>query len=128
MSPEEQRRLWEWTLHEDGVFSERQSLFLVAESMLVAGYAAALAPGFRSAALAIAGFGAGLTLLWLVVSWRLYLLVEYIQNQARAELPDYERLCKGRPSTWVRSRAVIAFGLPSLLLALWSVLLALRVG
>lgn len=37
----EHERLWAFTLHEDGVFNDRQNLFLVAESMLAVAYATA---------------------------------------------------------------------------------------
>lgn len=126
MNAEEQRRLWEWTLHEDHLFSERQSLFLVAESMLVAAYAGALEADARSAALSIGVFGLVMTIAWGYVSRRQHGLVEFIQVRARAELPEYREICAARPPARLRSRTVIAFGLPLLLSALWIVLLVLR--
>lgn len=127
MNAEEQQRLWEWTLHEDNLFSERQSLFLVAESMLVAAYAAALETDAGSAALAIGVFGLVMTLAWGYVSRRQYGLVEFIQARARAELPEYREICAARPAAPLRSRTVVTFGLPLLVSALWIVLLVLRV-
>jgi hypothetical protein len=127
MTPEEEQRLWEWTLHEDLLFSDRQNLFLVAESFLVAAHAGALGPETRSVALTIAAFGLAFTLVWAFVSWRQYLLVEFIQRQAQLQLREYREICAARPRSRLRSRVLVAFGLPALVFALWVVLFALRV-
>jgi hypothetical protein len=127
MNAEEKERLWEWTLHEDLLFSERQNLFLVAQSMLVAGYGAAV--DAKGAAAAIAAIAVALTIAWAFVSWRQYDLVEYIQEHAKRELSEYGMIAEKRPkveirSRPIRSREVIAFVLPGLLLMLWILLLA----
>ena len=124
----QQQRLWEWTLHEDNLFSERQNLFLVAESMLVAGHAAALDSSAESAAEAIGAVALVLTLAWGFVSWRMAVLVDYIQGHARDNLPEYKEICKDRPkiagsSKLLRSRVVVAYVLPLLLGILWVLLL-----
>ncbi len=129
--PVEQQRLWEWTLHEDNLFSDRQNLFLVAESMLVAGHAAALDASAERAALAIAVIALMLTLAWGFVSWRMAALVEYIQGYARRELREYGEISDGRPRLgrsklvrWLlRSRIVVAYVVPLLLATLWVLLL-----
>jgi hypothetical protein len=127
----EKERLWEWTLHEDNLFSDRQNLFLVAESMLVAGHAAALDASAESAATAIALIALVLTLAWGFVSWRMATLVEYIQTHARRELREYGLICDERPkvagSKLIRSRVVVAYLVPLLLATLWVLLLVLLV-
>lgn len=128
MNEEERQRLWEWTLHEDQLFSDRQNLFLVAQSMLVAAYAGALSVSATSAAAPIGVIGVLLTLTWLFVSWRECTLVDYIQAHAQRELAEYRAVSDHRPKVEIggfriRSRSVIAFVLPTLLLALWAALL-----
>jgi hypothetical protein len=124
--PTEQQRLWELTIHEDNVFSDSQNLFVIAESMLVAGHAATLDASAESAAVAIGGIGLVLTLAWAYVSWRQGLLVEYIQSHARRELREYRELVEQQPMAGpvvIRSRVVFAFVVPLLLATLWILLL-----
>lgn len=120
----EQQRLWEWTLHEDNLFSERQNLFLIAESMLVAGHAAALDASAEGAAKAIGVIALILTLAWGFVSWRMSTLVDSIQDHAKRELREYREICDARPPTVIPSRIVVAYVVPTLLATLWVLLLA----
>ncbi len=119
----EQQRLWEWTLHEDNLFSERQNLFLIAESMLVAGHAAALEASAENAAASIGLIALVLTLAWGFVSWRMAALVNSIQVHAKRELREYREISYERPRTLVSSRFVVAYVVPALLATLWILLL-----
>jgi hypothetical protein len=124
----EQERLWEFTLHEDGVFNDRQNLFLVAESMFAVAYAMALDAKRGGVALVIAIVGLLLTLAWLYVSVRHSLIVDLIQQKAKEQFPDYAELYRKRDWCWLpfRSRTVVAFVVPMLVGALWVALLVAR--
>jgi hypothetical protein len=122
----EDDRLWAFTLHEDGVFTSRQNLFLVAESMLVVAYTTALeASAGGDSALVIAIIALLLTLAWLYASARHSRIVESVQEHAKARFPEYARLYEARK--WrllpVRSRTITAFVVPLLVGALWVALL-----
>ena len=130
MTEDQDRRLWEFTLHEDRLFNERQGLFLIAESMLAVAYATALSGGKASVALTIAIAGLPLSVMWLYVSARHAILVESIQLRARNTFPDYREISTERKERLrkfpVRSRYVVTYGVPLLIGVLWAALLVLR--
>jgi hypothetical protein len=126
-TPEHDKRLWEFTLHEDLLFNERQNFFLIAESMLAVAYATALASA-RDIARDIAIIALVITIMWLYVSARHAQLVESIQKRAKAAFPDYAAIAKEREELRpkLRSRNVVAYGVPAVICVLWVILLAAR--
>jgi hypothetical protein len=128
MTPEEERRLWEFTLHEDGLFNERQSLFLVAESMLAVAYTTALVANNSAIALAIAVIALLITVMWMYVSARHARIVDLIQEKAKDTFPEYKKITAERHFRWmpIPSRTVVTFGVPPVIGALWVVLLVAR--
>lgn len=117
----EQERLWAFTLHEDGVFNDRQNLFLVAESMLAVAYATALIAKTYDSAVVIAVVALTLTVAWLYASIRHSRIVDSIQTQAKTVFPDYAAIYELRKWWWLplRSRTVTTLGVPLLIGALW---------
>lgn len=69
-----------------------------------------------------------LTLAWLYVSARHSHIAGLIQNTAKQKFPDYAALYEARHWRWlrIRSRTVVAFVVPPLVGALWTVLLIAR--
>jgi len=70
LDAEERSRLWDLTLHEDSVFNQRHTLFLIAEAMLAVTYATALDAGENLVAGVVAAMGLPFTASWLYVSAR----------------------------------------------------------
>jgi hypothetical protein len=128
MNGDERKRLWEFALHEDELFSQRQNLFLIAQSMLVVAYATALDAKQDGVALAIAIIALPLTAMWLYVSARHSLVISTIQDRAKNAFSEYRLLYAARSWKWVpfRSRTVVAYWVPGLVAVLWIVLLAFR--
>ena|ERR1700686_5342633 len=128
MSPEELKRLWEFTLHEDGLFNERQSLFLIAQSMLAVAYTTALVAKADGVALAIAIVALVVTVMWVYVSIRQARIVTLIQTRAKEVFPEYNAITAARNFRWMPypSRYLVAFGVPPAIGALWVVLLIVR--
>ena len=128
MSPEELQRLWEFTLHEDGLFNERQSLFLVAQSMLAVAYTTALVAKDNGIARAIAIVALVVTVMWIYVSIRQTRIVTLIQAKAKEVFPEYNAITAARDFLWMPcpSRYLVAFGVPPAIRALWVALLLAR--
>jgi hypothetical protein len=128
MNNDEERRLWEFALHEDELFNQRQNLFLIAQSMLVVAYATALDAKEGGIALALAIIALPLTVMWIYVSARHSLVIGVVQDEAKKAFNEYRLLYSSRSWRWVpiRSRTVVAFWVPGLVAVLWLVLLAAR--
>ncbi len=129
---EERARLWDLTLHEDNVFNQRHTLFLIAEAMLAVTYATALDASENLVACVIATMGLLLTVAWLYVSVRHGGKVQLVQQKAKAILPDYRDVAESTstsPSPWLRipSRTVTGTLIPLLVGILWIALLLARV-
>jgi len=125
LDEEQRRRLWEFALHEDNLLSQRQNLFLVAESMFAVAYTTALEAKQSGIAVILSVIALLLTVAWLYVSARHSAIVDLIQERARNALPEYRELYKGRSWRWapIRSRTVVTFGVPVLVGILWVALL-----
>jgi len=130
MDQEAQRRLWEFTLHEDRLFNERQNLFLVAESMLAVAYTTALVAEKQPVALIIGIVALAVSLMWFYVCARHSRVVELIQTKAKTTFPEYDELTEERkeklrvlkyPSRWF-----VAYGVPPAIGALWVALLIVQ--
>jgi disulfide bond formation protein DsbB len=133
MGKEEKRRLWELTLHEDLLFSERHGLFLIAESMLTVAYVEAAKAGKTSIALAISAIAMILTVVWVYVSGRHTKLTSILRDEAERVFPEYANLKSMREELvhkiWsFQSQTAIGFVMPILLLVLWAVLVVLAVA
>jgi hypothetical protein len=128
MSPEELKRLWEFTLHEDQLFNERQNLFLIAQSMLAVAYTTALVAKDDGIARAIAIVALIVSVMWVYVSIRHTRIVALIQAKAKEVFPEYSAITAARDFPWTPwpSRYVVAYGVPPAIGALWMVLLIAR--
>jgi hypothetical protein len=116
------------TLHEDEVFNQRHTLFLVAEAMLAVAYATALTASENSVALTIGILGLVLTGAWFYVSYRHGAKVEYVQKLAKSLFRDYRQAAELPERRWtpLPSRIVAGFVVPGLVVALWVALLIPR--
>ena len=125
LDEEQRRRLWEFALHEDLLLSQRQNLFLVAESMFAVAYVTALVAKQNGIAVVLSVIALLLTVAWLYVSVRHSAIVDLVQERARNALPEYQELYKGRSWRWapIRSRTVVTFGVPALVGIMWVALL-----
>jgi hypothetical protein len=134
---EENARLWEHVLHEDGQFFQSANYFLLSESLLVVAYSGLLAAsaasgvthGFVShisfATRTIAAFGLALTVVWLYVGHRRLRYCRYIQAIARDRLPDYRVRREGRPKNLVSPFDVVTYSVPFLAGILWILFLVI---
>lgn len=128
---EEDARLWEHVLHEDGQFFQRANFFLLSESLLVVAYSGLLAASMAGgatrnsvshislAARTIAAFGLALTATWFYVGHRHFKYCRYLQSIARDRLPEYRATREGRPKSPVSSLGVITYSVPTLGGILW---------
>ncbi len=130
LTADEKKRLWEFTLHEDGMCNERQGLFLIAESMLAVAYTTALAAHTTSTASVIAVAGLLVSVMWIYASCRHARLVEVIQEEVKSVLPEYAALVEARKEkiTLLRipSRYIVAYGVPPVITGLWVAFLIAR--
>jgi hypothetical protein len=126
VNEQEQKRLWEFTLHEDELFNERQGLFLIAQSMLAVAYTTALLGTGHAVARPIAIVALVVSVMWLYVSARHTRVIGLIQSKAKETFPEYEAITAARQFPWIplRSRYVVAFAVPIAIGALWIVLIA----
>ncbi len=118
-------RLWEWILHEDNLFLSRGNFFLVAESMLFAGFATlVVTESVRQIFIFVFGIvGILCSVVWIYLAWaQINLTMNPIKSKLREFFPDYARVTKRRgkfPST----NFVLGVLFPFALLIAWIILL-----
>ena len=122
MDESEKDRVWQYTLHEDLLFNERQNFFLLAQSLLAVAYASGLDADEANVARSIAVIALILSGAWMMVAVRQLKLAALVQEEAREALPEYERVLAKRPPG-IRSRYIVGYFVPFLLLAMWVALL-----
>jgi hypothetical protein len=135
---DQRARLWEHALHQDGLFLQRGSFFLVVESLLVVAYTAVLRSlsgteglpfRLRLAALVLAAFGFLLTVLWAYDSIRQRYWLTYLQKRIEKELPEYRHTVEERKLSGGRfsSSTLMAFGVPLLASVMWLIFLTIAI-
>ena len=120
---ERRKRLWEWTLHEDVLFNQRQNFFLVAESMLAVAYTTARDAQEPRVACAIGAIGFAAALIWTFVNHEQLDFVSMLQDEAEERLPDYRSLCDSRTRSRTQLAWLFGYAMPLLIMSLWVTLL-----
>jgi hypothetical protein len=127
LAKEEVQLLWQWSLHEDGLFTNRMNFFLVAESMLVAAYATLVAGTESSrsnAPLIVASTGMAVALVWAYLAWyQVKRTMDPVKRELRQTLQVYTGIVRGR-RLLLPANVAIGYILPALLVIMWIVLLA----
>jgi hypothetical protein len=124
-------KLWEWSLHEDTLFSNRVNFMLVGESMLFAGFATLLSAQslHKGALLTIGILGVLVSLVWLWVARKQLCLVNKpIQIELKKAWPEYEEMAGKREKWWQRPHNIIGVFLPIILMVAWVFLLCFGLG
>ena len=126
ITPDGIRRLWEYRTSVESSFHQRNSFLLVAESMLLAAFAAVLSVQLAWPWIprVLAGFGVLLTCAWWYVNARHFANYRDLRAKVEELCPEYAWVRRTRhrrgPSTW----KVIAHGVPLLTLLVWALFLA----
>jgi len=118
--------LWDWLKHENNIFANRGSFFLIAESALFAIIATKSSTTTLAAQCVLFATGFLITLLWLLVN------IKHIFGTHRL----IGNKLKGKDHLWFKSREELAkwpwsnhkllgIGLPALFLLLWTFLFVL---
>ena len=119
---------WEWFKHEENLFTNRGSFFLVAESMLYAGVAtlrSVVRASTSSVLLVFYGLGIFITLIWIGVNVGHYRMTrKKIQAKLNELEPRRSEVSAGE-SIWLRSHFWMGIILPSGVLISWFLLLIL---
>jgi hypothetical protein len=119
-------KLWNWSLHEDNLFSGRVNFMLVGESMLFAGFATLLSADslHKWALLTIGILGFFVSLVWLwVAKVQLYLVNRPIQKKLKDICLEYREIAEKRKKLWQHPHTVIGVILPIVLMLAWVALL-----
>jgi hypothetical protein len=124
---DERNRLWAHRLHEDLILYERHSFVLVTESLLLVACAQLLTAHERFAASALASVGILVTIAWLMVNRRQREIIAHVQERAIKSLPEFADTYRGRTNAGLSSTMVLATWIPTLLGAVWVVLLVVAV-
>ena len=128
-----QARLWEYYLHEDTMIMQRGNLFLVAQSLQLVAFTAILSVGRAGGAPVtdrglltarlIASFGVAMAAIWLYVGHRQIRYTGNLRRRLADQLPDYAETQAAVRLRGPRAALFIAYGIPLLAGALWSLLL-----
>ena len=116
---------WDWVKHEDNIFTNRGSFFLLGETMLMAAVAALLAaskPVPRTWMIVIQGSGIFISTVWLYVS---AFHVAVTQKRLKTKLADADSRSVGLTAhPWrIHSHLLMGIVLPAGVLIVWIVLL-----
>ena len=89
---DDRTEVWQYKLHEEGVFYQRLNFFLVAESMLLVAFGAFFTAKNISSLvlLTLGGLGLFLTLAWMYVSARQLLVIKHVSTEAKTLVPIYK--------------------------------------
>ena len=121
---------WDWNKHEDDVFTNRGSFFLVGQSMLIAAASALMAAGLERLNVAIfllASTGLLLTVVHLLVSLRHLRTQRLIRDQLRTHQPLWTSVYDRRPP-FLRAAQLMGIAVPTIVLFCWAGLLLLAVA
>ncbi len=130
MSMHEVDRMWELALHEESVLNERSALFLVAHAMLLIMTVETRGKFHDFVVLSIIVIGGALSVIWLLINAR---QLDEMQRAAKIAGPYSEGYVRFRQLArrtrfyeFLRTKgpALYAFGVPSLVAAIYVVLLA----
>jgi hypothetical protein len=125
LTPEQQKRLFDHGLHEDKLFNDRLSFFLVFESLLLNVVASLYRCGTPAPALVFASFAAlGLvtTLIWVYVQRRQYVYVRVLIKRLEDHFPEFAdtRLAaRGKHGLGFRAMPLLTYAIPGSVLVLW---------
>ncbi len=114
-------RYWEWLTHEDNLFSNRVTVFLIAQSMLFIPFAIN-AYSISSLTWIIGTTGIVVLVIWIYVSVvQVFFLINPIKARLREQLPEYRDVkdiwAPGDPNIWLG----IIF--PLILMVVWILLI-----
>jgi hypothetical protein len=128
--------LWEYALHEDNLFNERQNFFLVFESLLVGGSLTGFTTLLTNEALSptlvpllrVAGLlGVGVTLVWWYAQIKQKYVLDCLSVIHESITPAYGNVIRPirKSGGRISSTSLLAYGFPIALALFWTVLLGL---
>ena len=126
--PDDRSFYWDWAKHEENVFTNRGSFFLVGESMLFSGVATLRSVEQLSASCALPIFyalGIFITLIWLGVNVGHHVSVlRLVQAKLRCLEPRHAEIVSGRVKgrLWMKSRFWMGMIMPFGFLVAWGLL------
>jgi hypothetical protein len=124
---------WSHGLHVESMFIQRGNFYLVAHSMLVVAYTAALSadsssshhPSLSWVAHVLAGFGLVLACVWLYVSHWQWAYLKHLRRIAVEAIPEYSNSQRGRPRGPIEDGTLSTYVVPSMAAVMWMVLMLL---
>jgi len=121
IGPDGAQRLWEYRIQVEDAFYQRNSFFLIAQSMLFVAFATVLGDGGRGliASWILLAFGITLGVLWLWVNLRQTVAYRHVRDAAARACPEYDHVRATRPNPRVRSWNLLAKWVPVTTLIAW---------
>lgn len=117
---------WQWGLHENHMYINRNSYILVAEAMLFAAMAQLRVSAnieSRSALPVIYGLGTFITLIWMAINYRQLVHTDkFVRRKIAEHVPLWKAVDDLRPKQFIGIRVMTGFFLPLGLLIAWVVL------
>lgn len=131
---ESQNTLWEYTLHEDNLFNDRQNFFLLFESIILAGAFTGLtsllanqtlAPTLKPILSVAALLGLVVTVLWWFAQLRQKYIIDSLAEVHRTITPAYRDIIDPirKRRFHVSSISMLAYVLPLVIAVFWTVIL-----
>ena len=127
--PADRAFYWDWAKHEENIFTNRGSFFLVGESMLFAGVATLRSVDQLSASRALLIFyalGIFITFIWLGVNVGHHInVLRPVQAKLRLVEPRHAEIASGsvKGKLWMKSRFWMGMMMPLGFLVAWGLLI-----
>ena len=120
-------QLWQWGLHEDGVFNNRLNLFLVFESVLLASvtFAANNLANGTHVMRALSVIGIFISAIWWYVQIKQKMILDQIKAAVSQQNTLYSKFSEERSiGIWKLSvTGLLSYILPGLVLLIWIIIL-----
>jgi xanthine/uracil permease len=121
ISADDAEKLWQYKMHEEDIFYQRNNFFLVAESMLLTALATLFnAPTIKlSLILVFATLGWLLTVVWIYVSSRQLSVISQIAKESESVFEVYARIRLERAKWPLSSTKLLAYFVPTIVMGTW---------
>jgi hypothetical protein len=126
MEKEERSRLFQHVLHEESSFTQRNSYFLVAQSLMLVAYSAL--HDDASAPIIVTLFGLSVSLIWLYIGRSHFRYLRHVSQRCIDKVPDFAKTETERPHRSISARWIIGHAVPFLSCLLWALMFAVSIS
>ena len=121
VSVNDAQKLWQYKMHEEDIFYQRNNFFLVAESMLLIALATLFnAPRTTFSLIVVfATLGCLLTVVWIYVSSRQLSVIRQIAKESESVIDVYARIRLERAKWPLSSTKLLAYFVPAIVMLTW---------